>query len=367
MVFAHLINERNLEVKSEDKFPVFVVILLIGRRCSGGVKVNSIVGLRSLILFSVLVFSLAASEGRAESGSFERSYTIEEPIQLEVETDSGNIKISDGPSGQAEVIGHAKTTRRFLNRFANDAEELIRRFEANPPVEIVDGKLLVGRNLDKESRRHLIISYEILVPATTQAMSRSDSGSQSISGISGPVEARADSGNVTLADIDGPVEASADSGDVKLTKIGASVKAGTDSGSIFANGIAGAFEAHTDSGDVRLIQEAPGDVIVSTDSGSIEMSGVVGALNVNSDSGNIVVEGQQEGAWSLETDSGSVRISLPDDASFNLDARSNSSGIYIDHPVTLQGKISDNRLTGDVRGGGSLLKIRTDSGDIRVQ
>ena len=77
MVFAHLIIEGNLEVKSEDKFPVFVVILLIGRRCSGGVKVNSIVGLRSLILFSVLVFSLAASEGRAESGSFERSYTIE--------------------------------------------------------------------------------------------------------------------------------------------------------------------------------------------------------------------------------------------------------------------------------------------------
>jgi DUF4097 and DUF4098 domain-containing protein YvlB len=348
-------------------------------------KLNSKIGCRSIILISALVVSIAAAEAQAETGSFERSYEVDEPIQLEVKTDSGSIEIRSGRSGHAEVIGHAEPTRRFLRRSTKEAEELVRRFEANPPVEFTGGRLLVGRNLDKEFSRHLVISYEIVVPATTQVKSRTDSGSQSISGISGPVEASADSGDVTvadidgpveasadsgdvtLADIDGPVEASADSGDVKLTNIGDSAKARTDSGSISADGIAGAFEARTDSGDVRLIQAAPGDVIVSTDSGSSDLRGIVGALRVNSDSGDVVVEGRQEGAWSLETDSGSVRISLPADAAFKLDARSISSGIYIDHPVTLQGRISENRLTGDVRGGGSLLQIRTDSGDIRIE
>ncbi len=330
-------------------------------------KLNSKLGCRSIILFSALVFSYAATEAQAETGSFERSYALDEPIQLEVKTDSGSIEIRSGRSGHAEVIGHAEPTRRFLRRSTKQTEELVRRFEANPPVEFAGGRLLVGRNLDKDFKRHLVISYKIVVPATTQVKSRTDSGSQSISGISGPVEASADSGDVTLADIDGTVDASADSGDVKLTNIGDSAKASTDSGSIIADGIAGAFEAHADSGDVRLIQNAPGDVIVSTDSGSSDLRGVVGTLRVNSDSGDVVVEGQQEGAWSLETDSGSVRISLPADAAFELDARSNSSGIYIDHPVTLQGRISENRLTGDVRGGGSLLQIRTDSGDIRIE
>ena len=328
---------------------------------------NSILGCRSIILFSALVLCYAAAEARAQTGSFERSYAIDPSIQLDIETDSGSIKIRSGRAGHAEVIGHARLTRRFLNRSSDKAEELLRRFEANPPVELTGGRLLVGRNLDRDFKRHLVISYEIVVPGATQLKSRTDSGSQSISGISGPVEASADSGDITLADIDGLVEASADSGDVKLTNIGDSAKASTDSGSIIADGIAGAFEAHTDSGDVRLIQAAPGDVIVSTDSGSSDVRGIVGALRVNSDSGDVVVEGQQEGAWSLETDSGSVRISLPADAAFKLDARSNSSGIYIDHPVTLQGRISENRLTGDVRGGGSLLQIRTDSGDIRIE
>jgi len=320
-----------------------------------------------LILFSVLLFGFTAGETQAQAGSFERSYAIDEPIQLNIETDSGSINIRSGPPGHAEVSGHARPTRRFLNRSSDKAEELVRRFEANPPVEFSGGRLSVGRNMDKEFRRHLVISYEVVVPATTDVRSRSDSGSQSISGINGSVKASADSGKVTLADIDGSVDASTDSGDVKLTNIGASAKASTDSGSIVADGIAGAFEGRTDSGDVRLMQIAPGDVFVSTDSGNSDLRGIVGALRVDSDSGDVVVVGQQEGAWRLETDSGSVRISLPEDAAFKIDARSSSSEIYIDHPFTLQGKISNNRLIGDVRGGGSLLKIRTDSGDIRIE
>jgi len=329
--------------------------------------VNSMRGLRLLILFSVLVFGYAAAEARAETGSFERSFAIDGPLQLDIETDSGSIEIRSGPSGHAEVVGHAEPARSFLNRSANKAEELVRRFAANPPVEFARGRLSVGKNLDKDFNRYLVISYEVVIPATTEVASRTDSGSQSISGVSGPVDASADSGDVTLADIDGTVDASADSGDLKLTNIGDSAEASTDSGSIVADGIAGAFEAHTDSGDVRLLQNAPGDVVVSTDSGSSNLRGVVGALRVDSDSGDVVVEGQQQGDWRVETDSGSVRVSLPADAAFQLDARSNSSGINIDHPVTLQGKISENRLTGEVRGGGSLLQIRTDSGDIRIE
>lgn len=328
---------------------------------------NSIPGFGLLIVLPALLFSFAAHEAQAETGSFERTYTVDEPLQLDIQTDSGSIKIRSGRAGHAEVIGHAKSTRRFLNRSADKAEELVRRFESNPPVDFSGGRLSVGRNLDRDFRRYLVISYEVVVPATTRVKSSTDSGSQSISGIGGAVDANADSGDIILADIGGPVEASADSGDVKLTNIRGSANAGTDSGSIFADGIGGAFEAHTDSGDVRLIQDAPGDVIVSTDSGSSDLRGVVGALRVNSDSGSVVVEGKQQGTWSLETDSGSVRISLPDNAAFQLDARSSSSAIYIDHPITLQGKISDNRLTGEVRGGGSLLQIRTDSGGIQIK
>jgi hypothetical protein len=78
--------------------------------------VNSILGFRSLILFSALVFGFAAAETQTQTGSFERSYAIDGPLKLDIETDSGSIKIRGGPPGHAEITGHARPARRFLNR-----------------------------------------------------------------------------------------------------------------------------------------------------------------------------------------------------------------------------------------------------------
>ncbi len=84
-------------------------------------------------------------------------------------------------------------------------------------------------------------------------------------------------------------------------------------------------------------------------------------------SSRIVVDGQQEGPWNLHTGSGSVRVSLPEDAAFELDAESGSGGIDIGHPLTMTGKISRRHVRGQVRGGGELLVIETGSGSIRIE
>lgn len=305
--------------------------------------------IRFLAFISALAMTYAASVAAAETASFEQSYSVDEPIQLDVMTDSGSITIQGDQSGEARVTGYAKPVRKFFKRSSAKTDELLRQFETNPPVEFRGGRLLVGRNLSRDMQRYLTISYEIHVPAATSVTSHTDSGSQTISGISGSVEAGADSGGITL------------------TNISESVKASSDSGSIVADGIAGDFEAHTDSGSIRLVQTAPGDVVVSTDSGSSKLRDIVGAVHVTSDSGSVVVGGQQEGKWILETDSGSVRVDLPADAAFELDARSDSGNVNIDHPLEVQGRIASNRLSGDVRGGGALLHIETDSGSIRIE
>jgi hypothetical protein len=49
-----------------------------------------------------------------------------------------------------------------------------------------------------------------------------------------------------------------------------------------------------------------------------------------------------------------------------LEARTGSGGVSTDHPLTIQGSIDRNRLSGQVRGGGSLITARTGSGGIRI-
>ena len=153
---------------------------------------------------------------------------------------------------------------------------------------------------------------------------------------------------------------------MRLENITGSTKAHTGSGSIRAEGVAGTFNGESGSGSIYLEQTAPGDVVVSTGSGSSNLKGITGSVRASSGSGRITVDGRQEGDWKLDTGSGSVRVSLPEDAAFELDAESNSGGIDIDHPLTVEGRISKRHITGTVRGGGPLLRIDTGSGRIRV-
>ena len=308
---------------------------------------------RTILFCGTLLAGFWAGEAQAATGSFEQSFSIDEPFLLDVSTGSGTINIRAGASGQVEVTGHitVKSGTFFgaFKRSSEEMQELVDQFESNPPVKLADGRLQVGHIKDKAFQRNVTISYEIVVPVGTEVKSHTGSGSQEISGISAPVEAGTGSGRLILTDIGGAV-------DVR-----------TGSGSIKANGISGSFEAHTGSGSVNLTQEAPGDVVVTTGSGSSELHGVVGALHVRAGSGRIVVDGQQEGVWNLDTGSGSVRIKLPEDAAFELDAESGSGSINIDHPLTVQGKVSKRHLRGQVRGGGDLLRIETGSGSIRIE
>ena len=120
-------------------------------------------------------------------------------------------------------------------------------------------------------------------------------------------------------------------------------------------------------GSVSLVQTAPGDVIISTGSGGSDVKGIEGALRIRSGSGSITAEGTQHGLWDLQADSGSINIRLPPDAAFDLDAEGHSGEVYTDHPVAVQRRIARGRLSGQVRGGGPLLRVRTGSGGIRIQ
>ena len=312
---------------------------------------NSTSRIRVLTLCGVLLSGLWSASALGASGSFEESLSVNEPLVLDVSTGSGSIKITTSDSGRAEIKGQIKVGGGwfFSRRSSSEKQEMVDQLESNPPVSLVDGRLEVGHIKDKAYKHNVSISYEIVVPPGTEVVSHTGSGSQTITGVAGPVYARTGSGSVTL------------------TEIGGAVNAHTGSGSIRANEIAGAFEAHTGSGRVWLTQIAPGDVVVTTGSGGSELHGVVGALRVKAGSGRVEVDGQQIGNWNVDTGSGSVRISLPDDAAFELDARTGSGGISIDHPLTVQGKISKKHLRGEVRGGGDQLTIETGSGGINIE
>jgi hypothetical protein len=297
---------------------------------------------------AALLMLLSMIADAQQTGSFQRTLTIDGPVQLDVRTGAGAITIEAGPAADVHVVGHVQV-RRQLGRSASDADALIQRLQDQPPIEVSGNRVRVGHVSDRAYRRNVTISYHITVPEESSVASQTGSGKQEVSGISGPVSVRAGSGNLTLTNLAGPVEATTGSGSVQAERIG------------------GAFKARAGSGSVSLVQTGPGDVEVTTGSGSIDLRGVDGGLQARAGSGRIKAQGVQRTDWELRTGSGSVRVSLPGGAGFELDAAAGSGRVHTDHPVTLEGTLRRNQLNGQVREGGPTLRVRTGSGNIRIE
>ena len=246
-------------------------------------------------------------------GSFDRTLTVSGTVDLDVSTGSGSIDIKRGAGNRVEIHGRIRAGESWF-RSSRDAEDTVRRLEANPPIEQSGSTIRVGRTTDRDWMRNVSISYQIVLPSPSNVRAHSGSGSQSLDGISGRVEANTGSGSITLRDINGDLDA-------------------------------------------------------STGSGTIRAMGIRGGLRMHTGSGGIQVQGEQTAQWELGTGSGRIDIDLPPNAGFEFTGHTGSGGIDVGYPMTVQGRISGNRhnLAGKVGAGGYRLVARTGSGHIRIQ
>ncbi|HUK24166.1 MAG TPA: DUF4097 family beta strand repeat-containing protein [Terriglobales bacterium] len=319
-------------------------------------------GFFSLVLAMALGYALPAMA--SAEGSFDRTLNVTGAVMLEVTTGSGNIHVQTGNSGQVHVVGHIRAGSWWGG---DNAEERVKRIEANPPIQQSGNDIRIGHIDDPELRRNISISYEITVPAEAQVRAHSGSGNAAVQGVRGPLEIESGSGNLQVTDLGGAVHAETGSGNVEIDRVNGSVQAKTGSGDIHASAIGGGFEGSTGSGHVVLQQTSPGAVRVETGSGGMELRGVRGSLEAQAGSGDIRAEGDPSGAWSLRTGSGGVQLKLASGAGFDLSARTSSGSIVVAQPVTVQGAIGKKEIHGKVRGGGVSVQVETGSGDIEIE
>jgi hypothetical protein len=318
-----------------------------------------------LALSAALAPAIAFASDTAE-GSFERTLKVTGPVDLEVTTGAGRITVRTGEPGSLRVVGTIRASTGW-RATREEAEQKVRRLEANPPIEQNGNVVRIGRIEDEDLRRNISISYDLVVPAETRLRSETGSGGQTVDGIKGPLEASTGSGGLKISNIGSEVHASTGSGGIELDVIQGGGRASTGSGHIRGTRIAGGFTGHTGSGGVDVEQTAAGNSEIETGSGSVEVRGVRGSLRVRTGSGGISADGEPAGEWRLNTRSGSVTVRLPQQAAFDLYARTSSGHIYTGHPITVEGIISPRQIRGKVRGGGFLLDVSTSSGTVRIE
>jgi DUF4097 and DUF4098 domain-containing protein YvlB len=283
---------------------------------------------------------------QVREGSFERTLTTSGAVDLTVVSGSGSIRVVPGAAGSVRVSARLKSDAWFAS---GDVEARMKKIEANPPVEQRGGVIRIGEFADSELSRNISISYDLTVPADTSLTARTGSGSISIGALKGSASLNSGSGSIHA---DGA----------------ATLEAHTGSGSIEAAAIAGPATVKSGSGSVTIALTGPGDVSASAGSGSVRLTGVNGSARISTGSGSVHLDGRPAGPWSVHSGSGGITLTIPQDAGYELDARTSSGAITSTHEVTMvvSGRIDKHHIAGKVHGGGPRVEASCSSGSIVI-
>ena len=302
--------------------------------------------------FSILAIALGAilvstaAFASTPQGTFDRTFQVSGPVDLEVQTHSGDVIVRSGPAGSVSIHGKIFVGDHWLfgNRHTDVSE-----IEQHPPLRQEGNSI----HVDYVNVREISVDYEITVPEETVVRSHSGSGDLTIEGTRGNVDLQTGSG------------------DVKLSRLTGEIRLQTGSGDVRARAISGPVRGGAGSGDIEVEETGSGDIDLHTGSGNVSVRGMQGALHAEAGSGDISAEGTQTGTWELRTGSGNVHVRLPENAAFDANISTSSGTLDIGTPITMtvQGRVQETRkqIMGKVRGGGPLLTVRTGSGDIHIE
>ncbi len=301
--------------------------------------------IRYSFLAIALLLASTLAVASTPQGTFEKTFQVSGPVDLEVQTHSGDIIVRSGPAGSVSIHGKIYVGDHWL---LGSRHTDVSGIEQNPPLR-QDGNNI---RIDYVNVRDISVDYEIVVPTDATIRTHTGSGDQTIEGTHGNIELQSGSG------------------DVKLSRLTGEIRLQTGSGDVRAREISGAMHGGTGSGNIEVEEVGSGDVDLRTGSGNLTARGIQGEFRAEAGSGDITGEGKQTGAWEIRTGSGNVHVHFPEDAAFdaNLSTSSGSMDVTPAITMTVQGRVQETRkqIVGKVRGGGSLLTVRTGSGDIHI-
>jgi len=280
----------------------------------------------------------------------EKTFAVQPGGTLKVETAGGNISVEPGTGDTVRVVAKEKI------RASDDAaaDEILKDLtltmeqQGNDVTAIAKYHGGAGRWFGNS---RVQVSFVVTVPGKYNTDLHTSGGNIAVGDLAGRMQAHTSGGNVKFGNIDGIIDGGTSGGNVELGSCTGDTRLQTSGGNVRADKIVGKADLGTSGGDISI--------------GRVE-----NVVNAHTSGGNVEagIGGTLKGDCSLGTSGGDVRVSVDKTAAFRLDAWTSGGGVRADGlTITLDGGGSGrSHLSGNVNGGGPLLKLRTSGGSIRV-
>lgn len=142
-------------------------------------------------LLSVVTIGGCRSRSTAE-GTFDKSFSVDGPVHLQVTSGSGTVTITTGAAGEVHIHGDVSANAWSEQSVQRRVDEL----RSNPPITQQGNSIHVGESGSRSG--DVSVDYTIVVPADTELQSNSGSGDLEVTGIKGPANFTLGSGRSPL-------------------------------------------------------------------------------------------------------------------------------------------------------------------------
>jgi DUF4097 and DUF4098 domain-containing protein YvlB len=282
--------------------------------------------------------------------------------------------------------------------YSGSDREAQRELDALEPLITSAGNIVTVHMPSNDSH---VADMTIALPATATAQIRVDHGDVTVSGRKAAVTVNSNQGDVELTSIAGVTQVAMHQGDftgrdlqgdfaisgrmndVSLSQVtGSSTLNGDFFGDVHLDHLLGPVHLHSSrteiqaarldgtislsDGDVTM-ENALGPILVSTHAMDISLKHIRGLVTVKNSDGSIAVDVVDPvGAMDIANQNGSVDITVPGKAKFSMQGVANDGEINSDFKLS-QTSVNDRATaSGEVGGGGPLLHIVAEKGDIHL-
>ena len=320
--------------------------------------------------------------------------------------DHGNVVIRVWDEKKVKV--HVSETVR-----GKDEATAKQVFENNKPTLATEGNMITLRSGGgRQSGPKIQIGFwtgpaeetnlEIYLPRQAAADLDLDHSDLAISDLENNVKINNDHGDVSLRDIKGNVDISSDHGDTSINNVTGNVKVAGGPGDLTISAVTGQLTVNSERfSNMSLSKIAKGvhftsprtdldlgklDGHIEMDEGDLSGNNISGGFKVNARnkdisltgvSGDVTVEnshGDVEmqlnapmGNVEIKNQNASVRVSLPDNAPFQLEAITQGGDIDSQiNGITVSESGSQKRATGSVGHNGPKIRLETEHADIEI-
>lgn len=178
-----------------------------------------------------------------------------------------------------------------------------------------------------------------------------------------PVDLHTSGGSIDVRHLKASVRGRTSGGSIEIDDVVGSVDTHTSGGSIEASQLDGPTELHTSGGSIK-VTHCTCELEVNTSGGGIHLEDIDGKVTAKTSGGGITAQVRSNRGISLKTSGGGITLLLPANVRASIDALGGRAKSSI--PLTSTEIAADNRLQGEINGGGEPIFLRTSGGGIRI-